>query len=72
MGPQIPAQLPVEDVVMGESMAVAEDPSEFTTLCLMIYGIPLLVDFGTVQTIVSNLAMQLHLSVHRIFRTSIG
>ena len=38
----------------------------------MIYGIPLSVDFGTVQTIVSDLAMQLHLSVHRIFRTSVG
>ena len=72
MGPQIPAELPVEDVVMGESVAVAEDPLEFATSCLMIYGIPLTVDFGTVQTIVSDLAMQLHLSVHHIFRTSIG
>ena len=72
MGPQIPAELPVEDVVMRESVAVVEDPLEFATSCLMIYGIPLTVDFETMQTIVANLAAQLHLSVHRIFRTSIG
>ena len=71
MGPQIPAELLVEDVIMREGMAVAEDSLEFTTSCLMIYGIPLLVDFRTVQTIVSSLATQLHLSVHHIFRTSI-
>ena len=41
----------VEDVVMGESMAVAEDLLKFATSCLMIYGILLLVDFRTVQTI---------------------
>ena len=72
MGPQIPAELPVEDVVMRESVAVVEDPLEFATSCLMIYGILLSVDFETMQTIVTNLAAQLHLSVHRIFRTSVG
>ena len=72
MGPQIPAELPMEDVVMGESVGVAEDLLEFATSCLMIYRIPLTVDFRTVQTIVSNLATQLHLSVHHIFRTSVG
>ena len=57
---------------MGESMAVAEDLLKFATSCLMIYGILLLVDFRTVQTIVSDLATQLHLSVHCIFRTSVS
>ena len=72
MGPQIPAELPVEDVVMRECVAVVEDLLEFATSCLMIYGIPLSVDFETVQTIVTNLAAQLHPSVHHIFRTSVG
>ena len=71
MGPQIPAELPVEDVVMRESVAVVEDPLEFATSCPMIYGIPLSVDFKTVQTIVTNLAAQLHLSVCHIFRISV-
>ena len=33
MGPQIPVELPMEDVVMEESVAVAEDPLEFATSC---------------------------------------
>ena len=71
MGPQILAMVPMEDIIIRENMAVSEDPLEFTTSCLMIYGIPLSMDFKAMRTIVSNLTMQVHLSVHHIFRTSI-
>ena len=69
MGPQISVELPMEDVVMRESVAVTEDPLEFTTSCLMLYGISLSESFESIQNIVSNLAMRLQLSVHHIFRT---
>ena len=69
MGPQISVELPVEDVIMRISVAVTEDPLEFATLCLMIYGIPLLESLESIQNIVSDLAMRLQLSVHHIFRT---
>ena len=49
MGPQIPAMVPMEDIVMRENMAVAEDPLEFATLCLMIYGILLSVEFEAMR-----------------------
>ena len=72
MGPQISIELPMEDVVMRESVAVTEDPLEFATSCLMLYGIPLSESFESVQNIVSDLATRLQLSVHRIFRTLVG
>ena len=56
MGPQISVELPMEDVVMRESVAVTEDPLEFATSCLMLYGIPLSESFESVQNIVSDLA----------------
>ena len=56
MDPQISVELPVEDVVMRESIAVTEDPLEFMISCLMIYGIPLSESFESIQNIVSDLA----------------
>ena len=72
MRPHISVELPMEDVVMKESVAVTEDPLEFATSCLMLYGIPLLESFKSIQNIVSDLATRLQQSVHCIFRTLVG
>ncbi|EDR09348.1 uncharacterized protein LACBIDRAFT_326071 [Laccaria bicolor S238N-H82] len=61
MGPQIAVDTPVMDAVMDEREAVIEDPLEFATSCLMIYGVPLAEGFESMQTRVSSIATQLHL-----------
>ena len=68
MGPQI--SLPTEDIDMGTNLANKDDPLEFASSHLMLYGVPNSEEFATIQNLTSTIATQLDLTIRRIFRVS--
>lgn len=72
MGPQIPMILPIEAPEARTDETLTEDPLEFASPYLMIYGIPLTEGFASIQSLITSMASRLQLSVNRIFRTVVG
>ena len=68
MGPQI--AVPATDLDVRMSDEIAEDPLEFASSHLMLYGIPTSEDFSTVQTLVNTIASRLDLTVKHLFRVT--
>ena len=68
MGPQI--AVPATDLDVRMSDEITEDPLEFASSHLMLYGIPTSEDFSTVQTLVNTIASRLDLTVKRLFRVA--
>ena len=68
MGPQIP--LPTEDTDMGTNLTNEDDPLEFASSHLMLYGVPNSEEFATIQNLTSTIAARLDLTIRRIFRVS--
>ena len=72
MGPQIPINFPGDDSMDMRTGAAPEDPLEFASSYLSLYGLPLAQDFATVQALVVDIAARLQVSIRRIFRTTVG
>ena len=72
MGPQIPTTPLYEEPVTRMEETIMEDPLEFATSHLMIYGVPTSEGFASIQTLVANIASRLQLSIRRVFRTVVG
>ena len=68
MGPQI--SVPATDLDIRMSDTAVEDPLEFTSSHLMLYGIPVSEDFAAVRTLVTTIASRLNLTVIRLFRVN--
>ena len=49
-----------------------EDPLEFTSSYLTLYGLPLTQDFTAVQALVINIPTRLQAPIRQIFRTTVG
>ena len=68
MGPQI--SVPATDPDIRMSDTAVEDPLEFPSSHLMLYGIPVSEDFTAVRTLVTMIASRLDLTVTRLFRVN--
>ena len=68
MGPQI--TIPATDIDVRMDDAPLEDPLEFASSYLMLYGVPSSEDFTTVQTLITSIASRINLTVGRIFRVN--
>lgn len=68
MGPQIPINFLVDDSMDMRTEAMLEDPLEFASSYLTLYGPPLTQDFTAVQALVVNIATRLQAPIRQIFR----
>jgi hypothetical protein len=68
MGPQIP--ILVEDTDTRMDVVDENDPLEFASSCLMLYGVPTSEEFTTIRNLISTIATRLDLTVRRILRVS--
>jgi hypothetical protein len=68
MGPQIP--IVIEDTDMRTEVADENDPLEFASSYLMLYGVPTSEEFPTVQGLTSTIATRLGLTIRCICRVS--
>ena len=68
MGPQIPT--PTVEADMDIDVGVVNDPLEFASSCLILYGVPTSEDFTSIQSLISTIAARLNLTVRCIFRAS--
>ena len=68
MGPQI--SVPATDLDIRMSDTAMEDPLEFASSHLMLYGIPASEEFSAVRTLVTTIASRLDLTVICLFRVT--